>query len=89
MADPVRNPFLAQFLARFFQVRTDLFNFLQQIVAALLERFGGGIHARDIHGEIGGLRVVSFGGGVAGGGVAEFLQARNFQQVVGFGFCES
>ncbi len=81
VADPVRNPFLAQFLARFFQVRSHLFYFLQQIVTALLERFGGGIHARDVHGEVGGLRVEGFGGGVAGGGVAEFLQARDFEQV--------
>ena len=88
VADPVRDPFLVKFLARFFQVRADFLDFLQQIVAALLERFGGGIHARDVHGEVGGLRVVGFGGGIAGGGVAEFLQARDFEQVVGFGFRE-
>src|SRR5580692_7725177 len=57
-------------------------------MAALLERFGGGIHARNVHGEVGGLRVEGFGGSVAGGGVAQFLQARDFQKIVGFGFRE-
>jgi hypothetical protein len=57
-------------------------------VAALLERFRGGIQARYVHGEVGGLRVERFGGCVAGSGVAEFLEARNLEEVVGFGFRE-
>src|SRR5271154_6273671 len=57
-------------------------------MAALLERFGGGVHARDVHGEVGCLRVEGFGGLVGGSSVAEFLQARDFEKVVRFGFRE-
>ena len=86
--DPVRNPFLAEFLAGFFQIGADLFNFLQEIVAVNFERFALRVHAADFDGEVGGLRVVFVGGGVVRGGVAELLQARDFQFVVGFGFGE-
>ena len=35
--DPVRNPFLVNLHPDFFQVRTDLLDFLQQVVRALVE----------------------------------------------------
>ena len=34
---PVRNPFLVDLHADFFQVRTDFLDFLQQVVGALVE----------------------------------------------------
>src|SRR4029077_9785182 len=81
--DPVRNPFLAQFHARFFEVRADFFYFLLEIVGALFERFGLRIETANFDGEVGSLRIILFGGGVIGGLVAEFLEARNFKLVVG------
>ena len=58
VADPVWNPFLAKFLAGFFQIRADFFDFLEQIVAVDFERFALRVYAADFDGEVGGPRVV-------------------------------
>ena len=88
MADPVRNPFLAQFLARFFQIWADFFDFLQEIVALLFQRFSPRIHPADFNCEIRGLTVESIGGGVVRRSVSLFLETRNVQQVIGLGLRE-
>src|SRR3984957_17801828 len=88
VADPVRNPFLAQLLARFFQIRADFFDFLQEVVALLFQRFGPRIHLADLNCEVRGLTVESIGGSVIRRGISLFLETRNVQQVIGFGFRE-
>ncbi len=79
VADPVRNPFLVNLHPDFFQVRTDLLDFLQQVVRTLIERFDLRVHARHRDGQVGGFRVIPVGGGVVGGGVALLIQLGDLQ----------
>ena len=49
VADPVWNPLFAQLLARFLQIRANFFDFLQEVVSLLFERFGARVHAADFN----------------------------------------
>ena len=82
---PVRNPFLVNLHADFFQVRTDFLDFLQQVVAAAVRAVSASASIRlTVNRQIRGLRVELFAASLSGAWSPSLLQARNFQLVVGF-----
>ena len=79
----LRNPFLVNLHPDFFQVRTDLLDFAQQVVperrssCSILR-----VHARHRDGQVRGFRVVAVRGLVVGSGVALLVQLRDLQAIV-------
>src|ERR1700680_1672749 len=82
MADPIGNPFLAQLHADFLQVRPDLLDLLEEVMAAPLKLFCLAIELADCDGQVGGLGIVVIGRGIVRGLVAEFLKAGNVELVL-------
>src|SRR5580704_4088341 len=84
VANPVRNPFLAQLLTGFLQVRANFFDFLQKVVTLLLERLGTRVHPANLNREVSCLAVQPVGGSVVGRRISLLLQTRDQEQILRF-----